>query len=77
MRLSDRLIKDTMEKNRKKSRGFFNEDEETLTYKQRERSKFINEKNDTFKGLGDDSFHLAPSIFDQQAIFHTGKQEKR
>lgn len=73
MGLSDRLDKtnrDLIAKRR--TRAALDEDEETMTYMQRPKSKFINETSHTYDRIGDDSFHVAPSVFDRQAIFHTG-----
>ena len=73
MGLSDRLDKanrDLIAKRR--TRAALDEDEETMTYMQRPKSKFINETSNTYDRIGGDSFHVAPSVFDRQAIFHTG-----
>ncbi len=71
MNLSERFAKDQREKEKiRKNRR--NDDEETMTYMQRTRSAPINAQSRTFAAIGDDSFHLAPSVFDRQAIFHTG-----
>lgn len=74
MNLTERLERDNKNKEKKK-RAFFPDDgEETLTYMKRTPPMFLNEKSKTFSCIGDDSFHIAPSIFDQQAVFHTGKK---
>ncbi len=73
MGLSERLDKtnrDLIAKRR--ARAALDEDEETMTYMQRPKSAFINERSHTYDRIGDDSFHVAPSVFDRQAIFHTG-----
>ena len=72
MNLQQRLEKDNKERNNKKKRNVFDEDEETLTYKERPKPVFLNDRSHTFDRIGDDSFHVAPSVFDRQAIFHTG-----
>ena len=73
MGLSERLDKanrDLIAKRR--ARAALDEDEETMTYMQRPKSAFINERSHTYDRIGDDSFHVAPSVIDRQAIFHTG-----
>ena len=73
MGLSERLDKanrDLIAKRR--ARAALDEDEDTMTYMQRPKSAFINERSHTYDRIGDDSFHVAPSVFDRQAIFHTG-----
>ena len=76
MNLKERLEKDSREQNNKrKMRMAQDEDEETLTYMQRPKPMFLNEKSHTFDRIGDDSFHVAPSVFDRQAIFHTGGEK--
>ena len=72
MNLQQRLEKDNRERNNKKKRNAFDEAEETLTYKERPKPVFLNDRSHTFDRIGDDSFHVAPSVFDRQAIFHTG-----
>ena len=71
MNLQQRLEKDNRERNNKKKRNAFDEDEETLTYKERPKPVFLNDRSHTFDRIGDDSFHVAPSVCDRQAIFHT------
>lgn len=68
--------KDAQEKKKKKRQSSQMEDEETMTYMQRKRAAFLNAPTTVFKGLGEDSFHLAPSVFDRQAIFHTTDDQK-
>lgn len=76
MRLSERLEKDSREKAAKRrARARQEEDEETLTYQTRPKPVFLNDKSHTFDRIGDDSFHVAPSVFDRQAIFHTGEKK--
>lgn len=75
MNLSERLDRDNKNKAKKRRNSFSDDGEETLTYMSRKRSSFINEDSKTFSCIGDDSFHVAPSIFDKQAIFHTGKKQ--
>ena len=76
MKLTERLEKDNREIiTTRQMRAAQDEDEETLTYMERKRPAFINEKSHTFDRIGDDSFHVAPSIFDKQAIFHTGGKQ--
>lgn len=73
MKLTERLEKDNREIiTKRQMRAAQDEDEETLTYMQRPKPTFINERSHTFDRIGDDSFHVAPSVFDRQAIFHTG-----
>ena len=74
MNLNERLEKDNKRKYQKRKTPYSDDGEETLTYMGRKRPAFLNEESKTFSGIGDDSFHLAPSVFDKQAIFHTGKQ---
>ena len=74
MNLNERLEKDNKRKYQKRRPPYSDDGEETLTYMERKRPAFLNEESKTFSGIGDDSFHLAPSVFDKQAIFHTGKQ---
>ncbi len=74
MGLEDRLNqanRKRIEKNKKNAA--LNEDEETMTYMTRKRSAFINENSHTYDRIGDDSFHVAESVFDRQAIFRTDK----
>ena len=76
MNLQQRLEKDNRERNMKKKRNALqDEDEETLTYKERSKPVFLNDRSHTFDRIGDDSFHVAPSVFDRQAIFHTGERK--
>lgn len=72
MNLTERLEKDNRSKQKKPRDPFADDGEETMTYMERKRPAFINEESKTFSCIGDDSFHVAPSIFDKQAIFHTG-----
>ena len=73
MGLSERLDKANRELiAKRRARAALDEDEETMTYMQRPKSVFINERSHTYDRIGDDSFHVAPSVFDRQAIFHTG-----
>lgn len=76
MNLSERFAKDQREKEKKRKNRFV-EDEETMTYMQRTRSAPINEQGTVFQAIGSDSFHVAPSVFDRQAIFHTTDQTKQ
>lgn len=75
MNLTERLERDNRNKAKKRRNSFSDDGEETLTYMERKRPAFINEDSKTFSCIGDDSFHVAPSIFDRQAIFHTGKKQ--
>ena len=75
MNLTERLVKDNQKKMKKRRDPFEDDGEETLTYMERKRPAFINEDSKTFSCIGDDSFHVAPSIFDKQAIFHTGGKQ--
>lgn len=75
MNLNERLERDNKRKYQKQKTMYSDDGEETLTYMERKRPAFLNEDSKTFSGIGDDSFHLAPSVFDKQAIFHTGKQQ--
>lgn len=73
MGLSERLDKANRELLAKRRRqAVMDEDEETMTYMQRPKPVFINERSHTYDRIGDDSFHVAPSVFDRQAVFHTG-----
>ncbi len=73
MRLSERLDKTNRDQiAKRRARAAQDEDEETMTYMQRPKTAFINEQSHTYDRIGDDSFHVAPSVFDRQAIFHTG-----
>ena len=72
MNLTERLERDNKNKAKKRTASFSDDGEEAMTYMERKRQAFINEESKTFSGIGDDSFHVAPSIFDKQAIFHTG-----
>lgn len=73
MGLSERLDKANKDMIAKRRRqAAMDEDEETMTYMQRPKPTFINERSHTYDRIGDDSFHVAPSVFDRQAIFHTG-----
>ncbi len=75
MGLSDRLDKANRELLvKRRARAALDEDEETMTYMQRPKTAFINENSHTYDRIGDDSFHVAPSVFDRQAIFHTGNK---
>ena len=72
MNLTERLEKDNKSKKKMRRDPFADDGEETMTYMERKRPAFINEESKTFSCIGDDSFHVAPSVFDRQAIFHTG-----
>ena len=72
MNLTERLEKDNKNKLKMRRDPFADDGEETMTYMERKRPAFINEESKTFSCIGDDSFHVAPSVFDRQAIFHTG-----
>ncbi len=75
MRLSDRLEKTNRELiEKRKKMAAMDEDEETMTYMHRPKQSSINEKSHTYDRIGDDSFHVAESIFDRQAIFRTGNK---
>lgn len=72
MNLTERLERDNYKKKEQKRRITDSDDgEETLTYMERAKPVFLNERSHTFDRIGDDSFHVAPSVFDRQAIFHT------
>ena len=75
MNLKERLEKDNKRKEQSRKQSYSDDGEETLTYMERKRPAFINERSHTFDRIGDDSFHVAPSIFDKQAIFHTGGKQ--
>ena len=75
MNLNERLERDNKKKYQKRKTTYSDDGEETLTYMERKRPAFLNEEQKTFSCIGDDSFHLAPSVFDKQAIFHTGKKQ--
>ena len=70
------LIRNNQERRQqqKKQQGL-DEDEETLSYAPVPKSRFINERGDTFQGVFDDrkAINTAPSIFDATAVFHTKK----
>ena len=75
MNLKERLEKDNKRKEQSRKQPYSDDGEEILTYMERKRPAFINEDQKTFSCIGDDSFHLAPSVFDKQAIFHTGENK--
>ena len=75
MNLKERLEKDNKRKEQSRKQSYSDDGEETLTYMERKRPAFINERSHTFDRIGDDSFHVAPSVFDRQAIFHTGERK--
>ena len=75
MNLTERLERDNRNKAKKRRNSFSDDGEETLTYMERKRPAFINEDSKTFSCIGDDSFHVAPSIIDQQSTCQTGKKQ--
>lgn len=76
MKLSERLEKDNREiAEKRRLRARQEEDGETLAYRTRPKPVFLNDTGHTFDRIGDDSFHVAPSVFDRQAVFHTGEKK--
>lgn len=72
MRLSDRLVKQQQNENRKKQRQF--EDEEWLTYKTRQKEKPLNENPGAFESTVFEGINSQKSVFDKAALFHTGQE---
>ncbi|MBR6390711.1 MAG: hypothetical protein IKS16_05145 [Lachnospiraceae bacterium] len=74
--INDELIRKNKEKNEKDIKigsGYYDEEEETYMYDVRKRQPFI---NDTEAGVFDiknqTGINTAKSVFDREAVFHTG-----
>ena len=72
MRLSDRLVKQQQNENKKKQSQF--EDEEWLTYKTRQKEKPLNEEPGAFYSTVFEGINSQKSAFDKSALFHTGQE---
>ena len=72
MRLSDRLVKQQQNANKKKQSQ--PEDEEWLTYKTRQKEKPLNENPGAFESTVFDGINSQKSVFDKVALFHTGQE---
>lgn len=74
MRVTERLIRQNQKKaNRRKT---YPEEEETMTYKKRESIGSLNRE----RGVFDSRFsgiNTEKSVFDQTAVFQTGKRNER
>lgn len=74
MRLEERLERNNKreeDRKKKKRRGDYEDDEETLTYKNIQRTGYLNAYEGVFKGFGDTGINNAPSIYDAKAVFRT------
>lgn len=72
MRLSDRLVKQQQNENKKKQSQF--EDEEWLAYKTRQKEKPLNEEPGAFYSTVFEGINSQKSVFDKSALFHTGQE---
>ena len=78
MQLTDRVIKETKEINKRKAKAAQiqinpEEDEETLTYMPRPAFKYLNEDKGAFANSDENSINTAKSVFDKTAIFRVSK----
>ena len=70
MRIDDRLVKQNKEKEKAKKRSV-EDDEETLTYRQRDRVMPLNEQKGAFTDRVNKGINTEKSIFDKTAVFNT------
>ena len=73
MRVTDRLISDTQKKAGRAALPA--DDDETDEYMERRRQPFLNEMKSVFDQNSFDGINTAGSVFDRQAVFHTGKKK--
>ncbi|MCR5251302.1 MAG: hypothetical protein K6E50_11910 [Lachnospiraceae bacterium] len=71
MQIDDRLVKQNREQMRKKRQ--MPEEEETLTYAQRQRQLPLNKNKGAFPEETFGGINTMQSVFDRTAVFHTGE----
>ncbi len=73
MRVTERLIRDTNQKNKRRKKEASDDGEETLTYMPKPRVRFINDSPDIFSGKMTEGINTQKSVFDRTAVFETRK----
>lgn len=75
MRVTDKLIHDAKKK-REKNRLLPEEEEETFTYRIREKSGAVNQEPGAFGSAMEKGINTRKSVFDEGAVFETGAGQK-
>ncbi|MDE5590600.1 MAG: hypothetical protein K2J60_15915 [Acetatifactor sp.] len=75
MQLTERLIRDTGVKMKRKSALPSEEEEDTMTYASRDRQKPLNRQAGVFHQQKLEGINTAGSVFDETAVFRTEKKE--
>lgn len=75
MQLTERLIRDTGVKMKRKNALPFEEEEDTMTYASRDRQKPLNRQAGVFHQQKLEGINTAGSVFDETAVFRTEKKE--
>lgn len=71
MHLTERLIRDTSGKMKRKNALPFEEEEDTMTYAPRERQKPLNQQAGVFQQQKLGGINTRRSVFDETAVFTT------
>lgn len=75
MQLTERLIRDTGMKMKRKNALPFEEEEDTMTYASRDRQKPLNRQTGVFHQQKLEGINTGRSVFDETAVFRTEKKE--
>ena len=75
MQLTERLIRDTGAKMKRKNALPSEEEEDTMTYASRDRQKPLNRQAGVFHQQKLEGINTAGSVFDETAVFRTEKKE--
>lgn len=75
MQLTERLIRDTGMKMKRKNALPFEEEEDTMSYASRDRQKPLNRQAGVFNQQKLEGINTAGSVFDETAVFRTEKKE--
>lgn len=75
MQLTERLIRDTSGKMKRKNAQPFEEEENTVSYASRDRQKPLNRQTGVFHQQKLEGINTRRSIFDETAVFMTEERE--
>ncbi|MDE6640483.1 MAG: hypothetical protein K2K63_08165 [Acetatifactor sp.] len=75
MQLTERLIRDTGMKMKRKNALPSEEEEDTMSYASRDRQKPLNRQAGVFQQQKLEGINTAGSVFDETAVFRTEKKE--
>lgn len=75
MQLTERLIRDTGMKMKRKNALPSEEEEDTMSYASRDRQKPLNRQAGVFHQQKLEGINTAGSVFDETAVFRTEKKE--